>query len=115
MPPHRRRAPLVLLTTLTAPLAAPLTTAACTARQAPPDMVWIAGGEFAMCSDDPSSRRNEQPVHRVQVGGFWIDARAVSHDQFARFVAATGHVTTAEQQPSWEELRQQLPPGTPKP
>jgi formylglycine-generating enzyme len=30
-------------------------------------------------------------------------------------VKATGYVTTAERKPDWEELKQQLPPGTPKP
>jgi formylglycine-generating enzyme len=31
------------------------------------------------------------------------------------FVEKTGYVTTAEQVPDWEELKKQLPPGTPKP
>lgn len=38
-----------------------------------------------------------------------------SNDQFARFVAATDYVTTAERKPDWETLRVQLPPGTPHP
>ena len=42
-------------------------------------------------------------------------ATEVTNAQFARFVAATGYVTTAERAPDWEELRKQLPPGTPKP
>ncbi len=28
---------------------------------------------------------------------------------------ATGYITTAEKKPTWEELKKQLPPGTPKP
>jgi sulfatase modifying factor 1 len=36
-----------------------------------PDMVWIPGGVFRMGSEDFYSE--ERPVHRVSVGGFWID------------------------------------------
>lgn len=39
----------------------------------------------------------------------------VTNAQFEAFVAATGYRTTAEQPADWEVLRQQLPPGTPKP
>ena len=28
---------------------------------------------------------------------------------------ATGYITTAERKPEWEELKKQLPEGTPKP
>jgi len=38
----------------------------------------------------------EAPVHRVRVDGFSIDRYAVTNDQFAGFVAATGYVTVAE-------------------
>jgi formylglycine-generating enzyme required for sulfatase activity len=38
----------------------------------------------------------EAPAHRVAVAGFWIDRAPVTNSQFARFVAATGHVTLAE-------------------
>lgn len=57
-------------------------------------MAWIAGGEFAMGSD--KHYPEEAPVHRVRVGGFWIDRCAVTNAEFARFVEATGHVTLAE-------------------
>jgi formylglycine-generating enzyme required for sulfatase activity len=39
----------------------------------------------------------EAPARRVTVDGFWIDAAPVTNRQFARFVAQTGWVTTAEQ------------------
>ena len=39
----------------------------------------------------------------------------VTNAQFRRFVEATGYVTVAERKPDWEELKKQLPPGTPKP
>ena len=90
---------------------------ACTRAPAPPPpgMVWIAGGEFTMGSDGALSRHNEQPPHPVSVSGFWIDAAPVTNAQFQQFVAATKYVTVAERKPDWNELKKQLPPGTPKP
>lgn len=78
-------------------------------------MRWIAAGEFTMGSDDPHSMVNERPAHRVRVNGFWIDEHPVTNAEFARFVEATGYVTTAEKAPDWEEIKKQVPPGTPKP
>src|SRR5689334_22737759 len=80
---------------------------------APANMVWIPGGEFTMGSDDAEPA--EAPAHRVRLDGFWIDATEVTNTQFARFVDTTGYVTTAERKPDWEELKKQVPPGTPKP
>ena len=81
----------------------------------PPGMVWIAGGEFAMGSDDPKARADERPTHRVRVDGFWMDKTVVTNAQFRGFVEATGYVTVAERKPDWEELKKQVAPGTPKP
>jgi formylglycine-generating enzyme len=78
-------------------------------------MVWIPPGEFAMGTDDPKSMQNERPAHRVRVDGFWMDEHDVSNAEFRRFVDATSYVTTAERPVDWEELKKQLPPGTPKP
>ena len=83
--------------------------------RAPADMVWIPGGDFVMGSNDSLARPNEQPVHRVHVDGFWMDRHQVTNAEFEKFVAATGYMTTAERAPNWEELKQQLPPGTPQP
>jgi formylglycine-generating enzyme required for sulfatase activity len=58
--------------------------------------------------------RNVRPIAK-RVDGFWMDDHPVTNAEFAQFVAATGYVTTAEKTPDWEELRKQLPPGTPKP
>jgi len=82
---------------------------------APPGMVWIEGGEFNMGSTDPLARPDEAPVHRVRVDGFWIDATEVTNAQFAAFVKASGYKTIAERPVDWEELKKQLPEGTPKP
>jgi len=80
-----------------------------------PGMVWIPGGEFVMGTDDPKSMTNERPAHRVKVDAFWIDAHDVTNAEFAAFVNATGYITTAERKPDWEEMKKQVPPGTPKP
>ena len=58
---------------------------------APPGMVWIPGGEFTMGSTDPLARRDESPVHRVRVDGFWMDKTEVTNAQFRAFVEATGY------------------------
>lgn len=81
----------------------------------PPGMRWIPAGEFTMGSADAGAPAVERPAHRVRLDGFWIDEREVSNAQFAAFVAATGYITTAERPVDWEELRRQLPPGTPRP
>src|SRR5882724_4785871 len=57
-------------------------------------MVWIPGGTFRMGSD--RHYPEEAPSRQVAVGGFWIDRTPVTNLQFSQFVAATGHVTTAE-------------------
>lgn len=41
----------------------------------------------------------ERPLRRVQVDGFWMDARPVTAADFRRFVRATGYVTVAERPP----------------
>lgn len=46
---------------------------------------------------------------------FWMDIHEVTNAQFRKFVEETGYVTTAEIKPDWEELKKQMPPGTPKP
>jgi len=57
-------------------------------------MAWIPGGEFGMGSD--RHYPEEAPAHRVAVNGFWIDIHAVTNAEYARFVDATGYVTSAE-------------------
>ncbi|WP_250477977.1 MULTISPECIES: formylglycine-generating enzyme family protein [unclassified Caballeronia] len=81
----------------------------------PKDMVWIPGGDFLMGSEHPRALPNERPAHEVRLHGYWIDRHDVTNAQFARFVAATGYLTTAERKPRWEDLAVQLPPGTPRP
>jgi sulfatase modifying factor 1 len=78
-------------------------------------MVLIPGGSFVMGSSDPEGRPDEYPRHPVQVKSFYMDATEVTNAQFSQFVKATGYLTTAERKPDWEELKKQLPAGTPKP
>ncbi len=58
-------------------------------------MVRIQGGEFWMGIQDERFA-DAQPVHRVRVKSFWIDATEVTNAAFARFVTATGYRTIAE-------------------
>jgi formylglycine-generating enzyme len=81
----------------------------------PSGMRWIPAGEFAMGTDDPKSMANERPAHRVKLDGFWIDEHDVTNAEFRKFVEATHYLTTAERPVDWEELKKQVPPGTPKP
>ena len=85
------------------------------ARAAHAGMVWIPGGTFRMGGDNDQASADEYPKHAVTVSGFWMDRTEVTNAQFAAFVRATGYVTTAERKPDWNELKKQLPPGTPKP
>ena len=83
--------------------------------QDPAGMVWIPGGEFRMGSEHALARPDERPPHRVKVDGFWLDQTEVTNTQFAAFAKATGYQTVAERPIDWEELKKQVPPGTPKP
>ena len=78
-------------------------------------MVWIPGGEFTMGTDEKMSYPAEHPAHQVRVNGFWMDSTEVTNTEFKKFVEATGYITIAEQKPIWEEIKKQLPVGTPKP
>lgn len=78
-------------------------------------MVSIPAGTFMMGGDNAQADKDEYPKHKVSVDGFYMDEHEVTNAQFKKFVDATGYITTAEQKPDWEQLKKQLPPGTPKP
>ena len=86
-----------------------------TRPKAPSEMKWIPGGEFIMGTDDPQSMPNERPSHHVKIDGFWIDEHDVTNANFRRFVEATGYITTAERPINWDDLKEELPPNTPRP
>lgn len=56
----------------------------------------IPGGEFT--AGDDHHYPEESPSRRIAVAAFLIDVHAVTNAQFAAFVDATGHVTTAERE-----------------
>jgi formylglycine-generating enzyme required for sulfatase activity len=64
----------------------------------PARMVDLPGGRFRMGTDDPARYPGdgEGPVRDVELAPFAISATAVTTTEFAAFVEATGHVTTAE-------------------
>jgi formylglycine-generating enzyme required for sulfatase activity len=78
-------------------------------------MVFIPGGNFMMGGDNNQAASDEFPKHFVEVSSFWMDATEVTNAQFARFVKATGYITTAEREVDWKEISKNLPPGTEKP
>jgi formylglycine-generating enzyme required for sulfatase activity len=61
------------------------------------EMRALSGGTFWMGSDDHYPE--EAPCRQVTVGPFAIDVTPVTNAAFAEFVAATGHITTAELAP----------------
>ena len=83
----------------------------------PNGMRWIPGGEFyqGAVTGDNMAMQDEKPRHKVGLDGFFIDVHEVTNAQFAEFVEETGYVTVAERAIDWEEMKKQLPPGTPKP
>ncbi|MDF0709066.1 formylglycine-generating enzyme family protein [Flagellimonas okinawensis] len=85
--------------------------------EAPYDMVWIPGGEFVQGAvpNDNMAMAHEKPPHPVKVDGFFMDVHEVTNAQFGKFVEETGYVTVAEREIDWEEMKKQLPQGTPKP
>src|SRR3954454_754808 len=60
-------------------------------------MAHVPGGGFLMGSTD--FYPEERPVRTVTVEDLWVDEHPVTNEEFARFVADTGHVTVAERAP----------------
>mgnify|MGYP003641971092 FL=1 len=83
----------------------------------PEGMVWIPGGEFTQGAvpQDKMAMDHEKPAHKVKVNGFFMDITEVTNAQFAKFVKETGYITIAERAIDWEEMKTQVPEGTPKP
>lgn len=83
----------------------------------PKGMVWIPGGEFVQGAvpQDKMAMEHEKPAHKVAVDGFFMDITEVTNAQFAQFVKETAYITVAEREIDWEEMKKQVPAGTPKP
>lgn len=56
--------------------------------EAPPGMVYIAGGDFMMGSNNGDEF--ERPAHRVTVAPFFMDVTEVTCDDYLNFLARTG-------------------------
>ncbi|HMB64455.1 MAG TPA: formylglycine-generating enzyme family protein [Eudoraea sp.] len=85
--------------------------------EVPENMVWIPGGRFVQGAvpGDQYAMAHEKPAHKVLVDGFFMDIHEVTNAQFTKFVEQTGYITVAEREIDWEEMKKQLPEGTPKP
>src|SRR5260221_4288307 len=59
----------------------------------PPNLARIPAGEFYMGAADADE--DERPVHRVFVSEFFIGRFPVTHEEYARFVRATGYPAPA--------------------
>jgi formylglycine-generating enzyme required for sulfatase activity len=55
----------------------------------PPNLARIPAGDFLMGAADAEA--DERPVHHVFVSEFFISRFAVTHDEYLRFVRATGY------------------------
>ena len=86
-------------------------------KEAPEGMVWIPAGSFLQGAvpQDKAAMMHEKPQHPVSVDGFYMDITEVTNAQFKKFVEETGYITVAERPIDWEEMKKQLPEGTPKP
>jgi len=67
------------------------------------NMVWIEGGSFLMGSD--RHYVEERPMRLVHVDGFWIDRAPITNGEFARFIAATEYVTSAQRPPRADDVQ----------
>lgn len=85
--------------------------------EVPENMVWIPGGQFVQGAvpGDQHAMTHEKPAHKVLVDGFFMDIHEVTNAQFTEFVEETGYITVAEREIDWEEMKKQVPEGTPKP
>lgn len=85
--------------------------------ETPEGMVWVPAKTFVQGAKatDKFAMEREKPAHNVHVDGFFIDIHEVTNKQFQDFVTATNYVTVAERPIDWEEMKKELPEGTPKP
>ena len=86
-------------------------------NKAPTGMLWVESKTFTQGAKetDKYAMPREKPAHKVTVDGFYIDITEVTNKQFKKFVEATKYITVAERKIDWEEMKKQVPAGTPKP
>lgn len=68
-----------------------------------------------MGSSEEYAENDEGPEIEVKVSSFYIDATEVTNAQYDEFVKETGYITVAEREVDWEQIKKELPEGTPKP
>ncbi|MFP9115243.1 formylglycine-generating enzyme family protein [Flavobacterium sp. RHBU_3] len=79
-------------------------------------LILIPAGTYMQGSNgDKWALPRELPQHEVSVNSFYMQEHEVTNAEFAKFVKETGYITTAEKPVDWEQLKKELPPGTPKP
>ena len=81
----------------------------------PSEMVRVPAGTYQMGGKSDQADKDEFPRHQVEISAFLLDKTEVTNRQFLAFIDATGYKTIAERDINWDELKEQLPPGTPKP
>jgi len=60
----------------------------------PKDMVYVAGGEFQMGSNN--AKEDEKPVHPAVIKGFYMCKYEVTVGEYRKYIKATGYKTKAE-------------------
>jgi formylglycine-generating enzyme required for sulfatase activity len=78
-------------------------------------MVYVPGGTFTMGSSEAYAEKDEGPEILVKVDPFYMDETEVTNAQFKVFVEQTGYITVAERPVDWNQIKKDLPEGTPKP
>lgn len=81
----------------------------------PDQMIWVPSGRFTMGGKSEQAYQDEFPRHEVEVSAFYMDKYEVTNADFLKFVEATNYKTIAERDIDWEEIKSQVPEGTPKP
>ncbi|MCE7996108.1 MAG: formylglycine-generating enzyme family protein [Roseivirga sp.] len=78
-------------------------------------MAFIPAGSFTMGGRSDQAYEDEFPRHDVKVSAFYMDVTEVTNAQFSAFTESTGYITIAERDVDWEEMKSQVPEGTPRP
>lgn len=78
-------------------------------------MAFIPAGSFTMGGRSDQAYEDEFPRHDVKVSAFYMDETEVTNAQFSAFTESTGYITIAERDVDWEEMKSQVPEGTPRP
>tara|TARA_R100001377_G_C3186649_1_gene108807 strand:+ start:163 stop:1236 length:1074 start_codon:yes stop_codon:yes gene_type:complete len=84
-------------------------------KETPSGMIFIPGGTYIMGSGESYAENHEGPEVLVKVDPFYMDETEVTNAEFKKFVDETGYKTVSERPIDWEQIKKDLPEGTPKP